>query len=105
VSRVAGLLAIAVFGVLLAQKFDSEVRPRLDRLLLSTAARTEIEKQLPKMAGAELKNVEMEPAQRAAVLLSIDEAFVSGFRIVVLGSALLALTAAAFGAAIRDPRA
>ena len=105
VSRVAGLLAIAVFGVLLAQKFDSEVRPRLDRLVLSTAARTEIEKQLPKMAGAELKNVDLEPPQRAAVLLSIDEAFVSGFRIVVLGSALLALTAAAFGAAIRDRRA
>jgi EmrB/QacA subfamily drug resistance transporter len=103
VSRVAGLLAIAVFGVLLAQKFDAEVRPRLDRLVLPTAARTEVEKQLPKMAGAELKNVELEPQQRAAVLLSIDEAFVSGFRLVAIGSALLALAAGGFGAAIRNP--
>ena len=103
VARVAGLLAIAVFGVLLANKFDAEVRPRLDRLVLSTAAQTEIENQLPKMAGAELKNVELEPPQRAAVLLSIDEAFVSGFRLVAIGSALLALAAGAFGAAIRNP--
>jgi EmrB/QacA subfamily drug resistance transporter len=103
VSRVAGLLAIAVFGVLLSQKFDAEVRPRLDRLVLPTAARTEIEKQLPKMAGAELKNVELDPPQRAAVVFSIDEAFVSGFRLVAIGSALLALAAGAFGAAIRNP--
>jgi EmrB/QacA subfamily drug resistance transporter len=103
VSRVAGLLAIAVFGVLLSQKFDAEVRPRLDRLVLPTAARTEIAKQLPKMAGAELKNVELDPPQRAAVVFSIDEAFVSGFRLVAIGSALLALAAGAFGAAIRNP--
>jgi predicted MFS family arabinose efflux permease len=103
VSRVAGLLAIAVFGVLLAQKFDAEVGPRLDRLALPVAARTEIEKQLPKMAGAELKNVELEPPERAAVALSIDEAFVSGFRLVALGSALLALAGGGFGAAIRNP--
>jgi EmrB/QacA subfamily drug resistance transporter len=102
VARVAGLLAIAVFGVLLARKFDAEVRPRLDRLVLPTAARTEIEKQLPKMAGAELKNVELEPPQRTAVVLSIDEAFVSGFRLVAIGSALLALAAGGFGAAIRN---
>jgi len=35
----------------------------------------------------------------------INDAFVSGFRIVVLGSAILALAAAGFGAAIRDRRA
>jgi EmrB/QacA subfamily drug resistance transporter len=103
VARVAGLLAIAVFGVLLAQKFDAEVEPRLDRLALLPAARTQIEKELPKMAGAELKDVQMEPSQRAAVLLSIDEAFVSSFRLVAIGSALLALAGGAFGAAIRNP--
>jgi hypothetical protein len=33
---------------------------------------------------------------------SIDEAFVSGFRLVVFGAAILALAAAAFGWAMRS---
>jgi hypothetical protein len=105
VARVAGLLTIAVFGVLLAHRFNAEVTPRLDRLGLSPPVRTEIVKELPKMAGAELKTVPMEPRQRAAVQRSIEESFVSGFRLVVLASSVLALLAAGFGAAIRDKRA
>jgi EmrB/QacA subfamily drug resistance transporter len=103
VARVAGLLAIAVFGVLLANRFDAEVTPRLDRLALPPAVRAEVGKELPKMAGAELKNVALEPAQRADVQRSIDDAFVSGFQLVVIGAAILALAGAAFGAGIRSP--
>jgi hypothetical protein len=103
VARVAGLLTIAVFGVLLSNRFDAEVESRLDRLSLSPAARAAIGKELPKMAGAELKSVPLEQEQRAEVQRSIDESFVSGFRVVVIGSAILALAAAAFGAAIREP--
>ncbi len=102
VARVAGLLAIAVFGVLLASRFNAEVTPRLDKLALPSAVRAQIDEELPKMAGAELNKVAADPQQRAAVKRSIDEAFVSGYRAVMLGSAILALTAAAFGIAIRD---
>jgi hypothetical protein len=102
VSRVAGLLAIAVFGVLLASRFSAEVRPRLEKLSLPSDVRVQIDKELPKMAGAELNNVATDLKQRAAIQRSIDEAFVSGYHAVMLGSAILALTAAAFGAAIRD---
>ena len=63
--------------------------------------RTEIGKELPKMAGAELKNVGLDSGQLSAVQQSIDEAFVSGFRLVVIGAAILALAAGAFGAGIR----
>jgi EmrB/QacA subfamily drug resistance transporter len=104
VARVAGLLAIAVFGVLLANRFDREVRFRLDRIEVPSAVRVEIDKELPKMAGAELNNLPVEERQRAAVQRSIDEAFVSGYQVVMLGSAILALAAAGFGAAIRDRR-
>jgi hypothetical protein len=104
VARVAGLLTIAIFGVVLARVFDAQVQPRLERLALPPAAKTQIEAQLPKMAGAELKSVPLDPNQRAAVQQSIDEAFVAGFRVVVLSSAILALAAAAIGAAIRDRR-
>jgi EmrB/QacA subfamily drug resistance transporter len=102
VARVAGLLTIAAFGVLLSNSFDAKVGPRLDRLALPSAVRAEVGKELPKMAGAELKNVAMDAGQRAAVQRSIDEAFVSGFRVVALGAAILALAAAAFGAGIRS---
>jgi EmrB/QacA subfamily drug resistance transporter len=104
VARVAGLLTIAVFGVLLARKFDAEVRPRVDRLALAPAVRTEIYKELPKMAGAQLSSLAIEPRQRVAVQQSIDEAFVSGFRLVMFGAAILALAAAGFGAGIREAK-
>ena len=102
VSRVAGLLTIAIFGVFLARSFDAQVQPRLEHLALPAAAKAQIEEQLPKMAGAELETVPLEPQQRAESQRAIDEAFVSGFRVVVYGSAILALAAAGFGAAIRD---
>jgi EmrB/QacA subfamily drug resistance transporter len=102
VSRVAGLLTIAIFGVFLARVFESDVRPRLDHLALPAAERAQIEAQLPKMAGAELKAIPLDDQQLAGAQRAIDEAFVSGFRMVILGSAILALVGAGFGAAIRD---
>jgi hypothetical protein len=104
VSRVAGLLAIAIFGVFLSRAFDSEVHARLDRLSLTPQTKAEIEKQLPKMAGAKLDAVQLAAGQREAVQQAISESFVSGYRIVIIGSAILALAAAGFGAGIRDRR-
>jgi hypothetical protein len=54
------------------------------------------------MAGAELKAIPLDEQQRASAQMAIDEAFVSGFRMVILGSAILALAGAGFGAAIRN---
>ena len=102
VARVAGLLTIAVFGVFLVRAFDKNVKPRLDHLALPPAVRAQIDRELPKMAGAELKSLAIEPRRRILVQRSIDEAFVSGFRHVVFGAAILALAAAAFGWGIRS---
>ena len=101
VARVAGLLTIAVFGLFLVRTFNNDVKPRLDHLALPLAVRAQIDKELPKMAGVDLKSVALDDRGRAIVQKSIDEAFVSGFRLVVFGAAILALAAAAFGAAIR----
>jgi hypothetical protein len=92
----------AIFGVFLVRAFDAHVKSRLDRLSLAPTVRAQIEEQLPKMAGAQLGSVALDPGQRAVVQRAIDEAFVSGFRMVIFGSAILALAAAGFGAAIRD---
>ena len=102
VARVAGLLAIALFGVVLTRTFDAQVRPRLDRLALTPSARAALDRELPRMAGAELEALpSMNPAERAVVRLAIADSFVSAFRLVMAGAAALALAAAAFGAAIR----
>ena len=99
-ARVAGLLAIAVFGVVLARTFEARVRPSVDGLGLSASTRSAIDRELPKMAGAEL-DASIEPAQRAAVRHAIDQSFASAFRFVMLDLAALALAAAAAGAAMR----
>ncbi|MBI3492403.1 MAG: hypothetical protein HY047_11580 [Acidobacteria bacterium] len=95
------MLAIAFFGVVLVRAFDARARPRVDRLAQTLSARTAIERELPKMAGAELTAVSIDTRQRAAVRDAIEEAFVSAFRLVMICTAALALAAAAIGAAIR----
>jgi hypothetical protein len=100
VARVAGLLAIAVFGVLLARAFEARAMPGLDRLGLTASSRTAIDRELPKMAGADVDEIApLEPLQRAALGQIIGEAFVSAFRVAMLCAAALAVAAAATGAA------
>jgi len=101
VSRVAGLLAIAVFGAVLSRTFDARVRPRLDRLAPSPAARSQLEGELRKLAGADLAQVpSLSPAQRRVVREAIDDGFVFSFRLVMISSAALALAAAGLGTAM-----
>jgi EmrB/QacA subfamily drug resistance transporter len=101
VARIAGLLAIAIFGVVLVRGFDAHVRPALGRIDLAAPARAAIDRELPKLAGADLGAVSLAPAQRAAVRRDIDEAFLAAFRRVLLAAAALALAAGATGAAIQ----
>jgi hypothetical protein len=106
VARVAGLLAIAIFSVVLSRTFDARVRPAVDRLALSSPARAEVDRELPKMAGADMTQVSsIPPPQRKAVRAIVDEGFVFAFRFVILAAAGLALAAAGFGAAIRQDAA
>jgi hypothetical protein len=105
VSRVAGLLAIAVFGVVLARAFDARTRPRLDRLSLSSPAREQLDRELRKIAGADLTQVpSMPPTEQRAVRAIVEDGFVTAFRLVTIASAGLALAAAGFGAAIAGKR-
>jgi EmrB/QacA subfamily drug resistance transporter len=105
VARVAGLLAIAVFGVVLVRTFEARVRPRLDHLALSRSARADIDRELPKMAGADVARVpSIPPQERTEVRTLIDEGFVFAFRLVMICAAGLALAAAAFGNGIRATR-
>jgi EmrB/QacA subfamily drug resistance transporter len=83
VSRIAGLLAVAVFGALLTGVFQSALERRLDRLPVSPAVRAKIEAQQSKLAAAETGD----PRGRQA----IQEAFVTGYRAVLWVAVALAL--------------
>ena len=105
VARVAGLLAIAVFGVLLVRTFDARATTSLDALRLSPSARTAIERELPRMAGAQVDNVpSIDSSQRAVVRDAIVDAFVFAFRVVLTSAAALALAGAIFGLSLRSRR-
>jgi EmrB/QacA subfamily drug resistance transporter len=102
VARVAGLLAIAVFGVMFVRTFNSRVVPQLDALHLPSAARAHIDRELPKMAGAEIpRDSSLNAQQEDEARHAIDTSFVSAFRLVMIGGAALALAAAGCGTAIR----
>ena len=104
VSRVAGLVAIAVFGIVLVRAFDARVGPGLDRIQLTGAARSAIDRELPRLAGADLASADVvatvEPDQRIVTQRVVDESFVSAFRRVMLTAAAVALAAALAGALI-----
>jgi hypothetical protein len=104
VARVAGLVAIAVLGVVLVRAFDARVSPALDRLELSAAARSAVDRELPKLAGADLTGPTIAAAVRSArpvaIHRAIHESFVSAFRLVMMTAAAVALGAAVAGALI-----
>jgi hypothetical protein len=83
VSRVAGLLAVAVFGALLTGVFQSNLERKLDHLNLAPAVRAQIEAQRSRLAAAE--------TDTAAGRRAINESFVAGYRTILWVAAGLAL--------------
>jgi len=100
VARVAGLIAIAVLGVVLVRSFNAHIGAALDRLPLSTVARASVDRELPKLAGAEVDET-LAADQRAAARRAIDDSFAQAFRLVMNVAAALALAAAAAGSFVQ----
>ncbi len=94
VSRAAGLLAIALLGLLLVGVFNRELERQVSALPLAPAARAEVLAERGKLAAAE-PPASLSVGEAAAVRGAIDRAFVSGFQVIARASAVLALLAAA----------
>jgi MFS family permease len=94
VSRTAGLLAVAVFGLIMFHAFDRCIEQRLNLIPITADARHALSAERLKLAAADIpQNINEET--RVAIRLAIDECFVFGFRGVMLVGAGLSLTGSA----------
>lgn len=96
VSRVAGLLAVAVLSIVMLQAFGTRVGRLLPASPLRAETKAAISAQRTRLAAVELPAVEADERARARALVS--EAFVAAFRRVMLVAAALAVSSS--GAAL-----
>jgi MFS family permease len=92
-SQTAGLFAVAVLGVLMFVAFDAKLSDRLEAVELPPEARQQLEAEKVKLGAAEAPEG-LDPTAGATVERAIDEAFVSGYRAVMLVAAATALASA-----------
>jgi MFS family permease len=93
VARVAGVLAIAVLGIVMVDAFGHRLNHDLAQTVPS-AVLQQLRAQEIKLAGLPLPP-DLGPNTRAAIHESIGDAFVFGFRIIILICAALSLASAA----------
>jgi EmrB/QacA subfamily drug resistance transporter len=93
VARTAGLLAIAVMGIIMIGTFGSSLDSRAAALDLAPEVRQELAAERTDLAGAQVP-AEVSAATVAEVEQAIKWAFVDGFRVIMLVAAGLALGSA-----------
>jgi len=93
VSRMAGLLAIAIFGVVMLQTFSRSLDRHLVRIDLSEDVRHSVLDQSIKLAGLELP-ANLKPETQSQLAQAVSDAFISGFRVIMLIGAVLAMGSA-----------
>jgi EmrB/QacA subfamily drug resistance transporter len=94
VARVAGVLSIAVFGIVMVEGFTAVLHDELAHLPLPPSAMHSLQANQTKLAGLPVPD-DLDPATKASVRHAIQMAFVFGFRLVVLICAVLSLASAA----------
>ncbi len=90
VARVAGVLAIAILGIVMMKAFGFRLNDALAHLSLPPGILKELQANAIKLAGLPIP-AGLAPSVRAAISRSIGEAFVFGFRAVMLICAGLSL--------------
>src|SRR5678816_25878 len=94
VSRTAGLLAIAVFGVIMLPAFSRTLMGRMNEIQVDERLKHSVYEQRVKLAA-----LDVPPGTDSATLekikVAIAESFVSGFRMIMFASAALAVASGA----------
>jgi EmrB/QacA subfamily drug resistance transporter len=94
VARGAGLLAIAILGIVMLHTFNRGLDQRLSDGNLPVSAWQSLQAQRSKLAAIAVPG-DQDPGTRQVIRRAIDESFVSGFRIVMVIGAALAIASAA----------
>jgi EmrB/QacA subfamily drug resistance transporter len=93
VARTAGLLAIAVLGIVMLHVFNDRLDRRLAESKLPPSVMQSLEAQRTKLAAIAIP-LDQDPAMRQLIRRAIDESFVSGFRTIMAIGAALAVASA-----------
>ena len=99
VARTAGLLAIAVLGLVVAQVFNRRLDTRLAALQVPPDLLRLLADQRGKLAGAEIPNG-VAGSLQSAIEQAIDQSYIDSFRLTMLIAAGLALASAIAAAAM-----
>jgi EmrB/QacA subfamily drug resistance transporter len=103
VSRTAGLLAIAVLGLVMFHSFDMCLDQRLDRITVKPSIRMALKDQRIRLAAAEIPT-NIDEITRIQLKQLINECFVHGFRWVMACGALLAILSSVTSFLLLEPR-
>src|SRR6266478_8311754 len=93
VARSAGLLAIAVLGIVMLHVFSGALDQRLAEYKLPSSASRSLQAQRTKLAAIAVPE-DQDPATQQQIRRAIDESFVSGFRSIMAIGAALAIASA-----------
>jgi EmrB/QacA subfamily drug resistance transporter len=93
VARTAGLIAIAVLGVVMLHVFNHALDERVARSNLPPPVSQSLQLQRTKLAAIAIPE-DQDPLTQKVIRRSIDESFVSGFRVVMAMGAALAVASA-----------
>ena len=95
VSRVAGLLAVALLGLVLYASFNRGLDHRLDALAVPAGERQQVDSQRPRLAAARVEDPRL---QRA-----ISAAFLDGYHVILWAAVGLAVASAVSAALLIRP--
>ena len=93
VARTAGLLAIAILGIVMLHVFNNRLNQRLAETKMPASVSQYLQAQRTKLAAVEVPE-DQDIATRQIIRQMIDESFVSGFKVVMLTGAALAAAGA-----------
>jgi hypothetical protein len=104
VSRVAGVLAVAILGIVMVNAFSHRLQRSLDSLDLAPGVLRQIQSSEIRLAGLEVPSG-IDSRSSSALRAAIDQAFVFGFRLIMLLCAGLTVASAAVGSRMIPSRA
>ena len=95
VARIAGLLAVAILGMLMVDAFSHYMNAHLDQLNIPSDSLRDLQSNVARLAAVALPK-DLDPGTSAELKTLIDRAFVFGFRLIMLVCAGLSLISSGF---------